>query len=215
MNTAHLRNFFAVAVLGTIVLAAVWESNAQTTTPTLQQVEEEIQETPKSMDAERAKVWNSAQMLKARAWLVDYCQHSAKVSPKETEQYLTELEKLTPVQMKLWLLKFQQEDEQRQQQYKAFQMAHQAALSHALAMQQAIQKSYADIDRGETEAAQTEEGQLNQQRQKATQMQENKMQELDTPGLEDPDLGGAFMGYGAYPGYGGWGGVHYHIQVNP
>lgn len=215
MKAAYLRNLFALAVLTTIVLAIVWESKAQTTAPTIQAVEQEIEETPKSMDAERAKVWNSPQMLKARAWLVSYCQHSAKVSPEETEQYLKELEKLTPVQMKLWLLKFQQEDEKRQQQYQAFQKAHHAALTHALAMQHAIQQSYSDMNRDETEAAQTEEGKLNQEHQQASQMEESKMQDLDTPGLEDPDFGADYLGYGPFVGYGGWGGVHYHIHVHP
>ncbi len=215
MNASHFKILSAIVIVGAIILSATWESKAQTAPPSIQAVEQEIDETPKGMDPERVKIWNSPQMLKARAWMVDYCQHSARVSPEQTEEYLRELEKLTPVQMKLWLLKFEQEDEQRQQQYQAFQKAHHAALTHALAMQHAIQQSYADINRGETEAAQVEEGQLNQQRQQAAQLEESKMQELDTPGLEDSDLGGAYLGYGAYPGYGGWGGVHYHIHVHP
>jgi len=215
MKTSQFRILSAIAIVGAIIFSGNWESQAQNASPSIQAVEQEIEETPKSMDPERAKVWNSPQMLKARAWLADYCQRSARVSPEQTEEYLHELEKLTPVQMKLWLLKFEQEDEQRQEQYQAFQKTHQAALTHALAMQHAIQQSYADINRGETEAAQSEEGQLNQQRQQAAQMQEAKMQQLNTPGLLAPDMAGPYTGLYGYPGYGAWGGVHYHIHVNP
>jgi hypothetical protein len=58
-----------------------------------------------SMEAERERIWNSPDMLRARAWLQDYCSKSAKVTPEQGRKYMQELANLTPSQMELWLLK--------------------------------------------------------------------------------------------------------------
>jgi hypothetical protein len=52
-----------------------------------------------AMDAERAKIWESPQMLRARAWVKDYCAHSAKITPAEAKEYEAELANLSPKQM--------------------------------------------------------------------------------------------------------------------
>ena len=44
--------------------------------------------------AEREKIWNSPTMLHARAWVQEYCQRSAKITPAEAQQYMKELENL-------------------------------------------------------------------------------------------------------------------------
>ena len=39
-----------------------------------------------AQDAERAKIWESPQMLRARAWVKDYTSHSAKITPGVDER---------------------------------------------------------------------------------------------------------------------------------
>ena len=100
-------------------------------------------------------------MLRARAWVQEYLARSAKYTPEEKQQYMTELQNLTPAQMKLWLLKFDQEEESRQQQYAFWEQAHNAAMSRAMAADQATQKSYSAINHEENQAAAGEQQQLN------------------------------------------------------
>lgn len=213
MNTSWLRIVIVVAVIAAISFLAGWDVIAQNELPSLQSVEQDTS-TPPGMSPAQAEIWNSPQMIRARKWLNEYCQRSARISPAEATQYKQELESLTPTQMKLWLLKFEHEDEQRRQQYQAWQKAHQLALSHALSMQRSIQQSYADINRGESEGAQLEESELRQENRQAALAQQDKADELNTPGLEGPDYVGPY-GYGSFPDYGGWGGVHYHFHIYP
>jgi len=153
------------------------------------------------MSAEREQIWNSPNMLRARAWLQDYCSKSARVTPEMARQYQTELQNMTPAQLKLWLLKFDHEEEQRQQQYAVFQQAHSRALSQAMAADRATQQSYAAINREQSQAAGEEQQQLNEQQQAEQTEQENKQIESAGP-------------YGPY-GSPGYGGVHYHFHLYP
>jgi hypothetical protein len=213
MHSPRLKVLSAVVIVGAIALSIAWESRAQNALPSSQAAGQDAS-VPQGMDPAAAKIWTSPQMLEARQWLADYCSHSAKVTPQEAKQYESELEGMSATQMKLWLLKFEEHEEIQQQQYQAWQKAHQAALGQALAMQHAIRQSYSNINRDETEAAETEQGKLNQQQQEEFQMAQDKMQELNAPGLEAPDFAGPYPGYG-YPGYGGLGGIHYHFHVYP
>ncbi|QDT74907.1 hypothetical protein [Lacipirellula limnantheis] len=162
-----------------------------------------------AMDAEREKVWDSPQMLRARAWVKDYCAHSAKITPAEAKEYEAELANLSPKQMKLWLLKFQHEEEMIQQQQQMFNNARQADVGQAMALHKQMKQSYADINKDETEAAQTEEGSIKQQQQFA---QERSMQKTaDQDAAATDMLTQPFGGYGGYGGY-GYGGVHFHFH---
>lgn len=164
-----------------------------------------------SADAEREKIWESPQMLRARAWVKDYCAHSAKISPEEAKEYEAELANLSPKQMKLWLLKFQHEEEMIQQQQQAFNQSRQADLSQAKAVHQQMKQSYANINADETKAAQTEEGSIKQQQEFAQEdsLQKTSDQDAAATDLMTPFYGG--YGYGGFGGY-GYGGVHYHFH---
>jgi hypothetical protein len=164
-----------------------------------------------SVDAEREKIWDSPQMLRARAWVKDYCAHSAKISPEEAKEYEAELANLSPKQMKLWLLKFQHEEEMIQQQQQAFNQARKADLSQAKAVHQQMQQSYANINADETKAAETEESSLKQQQEFAQEDELQKSSDRDAAvtDLMTPFYGG--YGYGGFGGY-GYGGVHYHFH---
>jgi hypothetical protein len=158
-----------------------------------------------AMDAERQQIWNSPNMLRARAWLQEYCDRSAKITPEEKQRYMSELENLSPVQMKLWLLKFDQEEEARRQQYAFWEQANTAALSRARSADQAAQQSYSAINRAENQAAAGEQQQLNQE---AADVQSNEQ----TKQLEGSGPYGPYGPYG-YQGYGG--GIHYHFHLYP
>jgi len=140
-------------------------------------------------------------MLRARAWLDEYCSRSAKITPEEKQQYMTELQNLSPTQMKLWLMKFDQEEESRQQQHNMWEQAHSAALGRAMAADKATQKSYGAINKEETAAAGEAQQQVNEQTAVEQNAESNKQLEVN----------GA---YGPY-GYQGYGGVHYHFHLYP
>ena len=162
-----------------------------------------------AVDAERERIWDSPQMLRARAWVKDYCAHSAKITPAEAKEYEAELANLSPKQMKLWLLKFQHEEEMIQQQQQMFNSSRQADVSQAMALHKQMKQSYADINKDETAAAQTAENSIKQQQEFA---QEDSLQKTaDQDAAATDMLTQPFGGYGGYGGY-GYGDVHYHFH---
>jgi hypothetical protein len=200
MNPRQRQIIACALVVVTLVFSAVFVSRAQTprrpggTAATPQGASQA------AMNAEREQIWNSPNMLRARAWMQDYFSKSAKVTPEQAKEYLTELQNLTPAQMRLWLLKFDHEEEQRQQQQQLWQQAHSAALSQAMAANQATQQAYAAINRGENQAADAAQAEINEVRQAQQNMAEAK--QLEPVGPYGP------LGYG-------YGGLHYHYHLYP
>lgn len=180
---------------------------------------------------QRDAIWNSPEMLRARAWVTDYCTNSKNMSPEEAKEYMTELENLTPKQMKLWLLQYEhqqdlyvQKESAQQVAYRAamahataampsaqqqqmWEMAHRAGLAQALAADRATQQAYGAIESEESQAAGEEQGQLNAEQAAARQMQMNKQAELNNP----YPIYGYGGGYGGPWGYGG-GEYHFHFH---
>jgi hypothetical protein len=177
-----------------------------------------------SNNAEREKIWNSPSMLRARAWVQEYCQRSAKITPEEAKQYMTELENLSPVQMKLWLLKFQHEEDMIRQQQADFERSRQASLGQAGMYRQQVQQAENNINAGETLAAENEEQSIKTQAAEASESAQNKQTDLNMSGAATDDaLGGGYgawsLGYGlggyGY-GLGGYGApVHVHVHLPP
>lgn len=167
--------------------------------------------------AEREKIWNSPSMLRARAWVQDYCSKSAKVTPAEAKEYMTELENLSPKQMKLWLLKFQHEEEMIQAQQAAFEQSRQAALNQAISVNRATQQAYADINKEETEGAQMAQQSINTEQRQAFERGLEKMDDLNTYHGWGYGAGyGSPYGYygGMYPWLPGAGPTHVHVHVH-
>jgi hypothetical protein len=71
------------------------------------------------IEAEREKIWNSPEMLSARAWLETYFERAAKISDEQAKKYMDGLRTMYPDQMKLWLVKFQADRESRKQQHES------------------------------------------------------------------------------------------------
>jgi hypothetical protein len=195
--------WFAVFV-ATCFLVAVAIHAQESSSSGVAQHDSERPQDPASLEAERERIWNSPDMLRARAWLQDYCSKSAKITPEQGRKYMQELANLTPSQMELWLLKHDHAEQQRQQGYAFWQQAHAAGLSQALAANRATQQSYAAINQEETEAAGVAQQQVDEQLQAAQTASEDKRLELNA-------ANGPYGTY-AYPGYGG---IHYHFHLYP
>src|SRR3990172_3115229 len=114
MNSLQKKLVSGALIVATLCLAVAFSSHAQNHGIAGQEASTSTSEA--SLDAERAQIWNSPNMLRARAWLQDYCATSAKVKPGEGEKYMNELANITPTQMKLWLMKFDEEEAGKQQQ---------------------------------------------------------------------------------------------------
>jgi hypothetical protein len=198
MRPSRYRILVVGVALGTILFAAVFGSHAQPPGRAAPTKAVPAAASPAELNAEREQVWNSPNMLRARAWLTDYCKNSSKVTPEMAKHYQTELENMTPSQMKLWLLRFDHAEEQLQQRQALWQQAHNLSIQQALAANQATQRAYSEINREESEAAGVAQQQLNEQ----TQFQQNMATEKQLQGV------------GPY-GYPGFGGIHYHYHLYP
>jgi cell wall assembly regulator SMI1 len=165
------------------------------------------QSNTQATQAERDEIWNSPDMLRARAWLKDYCSKSAKVTPEMAKQYETELQNMSPNQMRIYLMKFDEQEQIRQQQYAMFQQQNTQGLQQAAAMHKQTQQGYAAMNQAESAAATQEESNIVEQRESEQNAQ------------QDQQFGGSLYGY-PY-GYGGNGGpygnggaieYHYHFH---
>jgi hypothetical protein len=166
---------------------------------------------------EREKIWNSPTMLRARAWVQDYCSKSAKVTPEEAKEYMTELENLSPKQMKLWLLKFQHEEEMIDRQQAAFEQARQASVNQAITVNRATQRAYNDINAEETRAAQEAQQSIDTQQQQAFERGLDKEEDLNSYhyGGFGAGYGNPFGYYGGmYPWLPGAAPTHVHVHVH-
>jgi hypothetical protein len=155
--------------------------------------------------AERDEIWNSPDMLRARAWLKDYCSKSAKVTPEMAKQYETELANMSPNQMRLYLMKFDEQEQMRQQQYAMFQQQNSAGLREAAAVHKQTQQGYAAMNQAETAAATQEEGTVTEQRESEQNAQQDRIFDSSPYGYQ--------YGNGGYGGpYGGGIQYHYHFH---
>jgi hypothetical protein len=165
-----------------------------------------------AVQAERDEIWNSPDMLRARAWLKDYCSKSAKVTPEMAKQYESELANMSPNQMRIYLMKFDEQEQTRQQQYAMFQQANSAGLKEAAAIHRQTQQGYAAMNQAETAAATQEEGSITEQRESEQNAQQDRMSDMNSYG--NPYMNGGYgggYGYGAPYGYGGGIQNHYHF----
>ncbi|HEX4412975.1 MAG TPA: hypothetical protein VH107_05050 [Lacipirellulaceae bacterium] len=156
-----------------------------------------------AMQVERDEIWDSPDMLRARAWLKDYCSKSAKVTPEMAKQYEAELANMTPNQMRLYLMKFDEQEQVRQQQYAMFQNANAAGLREAVAVHRQTQQGYAAMNQAESSAANQEESNVVEQRDSEQNAQQDRM-------LDGGEYGNPY--YGAPYGFGGGIQYHYHFH---
>jgi glutamyl/glutaminyl-tRNA synthetase len=148
-----------------------------------------------SAQTDREKIWNSPEMLRARAWLEEYFRVTKKYTPEQKQEYRQHLEAMTGPQMEMWLMRFQQDRNMAQGQERAEDQSRNAALARGKAYRQQQQKSLNDINAGENKAAAREEKTLNQEQQFARSMYKQK-QEESTAMLMEYSSGGFGWGFG-------------------
>jgi hypothetical protein len=215
----HRRNLSVIApaviVLGLVAVASSQPGGPQSELPAIPGAGSSSPATG-GMDAQRAKIWNSPTMLRARAWVQEYCQRSARISPAEAQEYMNELANLTPAQMKLWLLKFEAEEEMIRGQQAAFNRSRQAGVQAAMGLNRQTDEEYAAFNREQTAAAQTAEQSIRAENRLAAQRSLQNAQDRDDfdQALEtQPMYVGGYppCGYAPYLG-GGEFHVHYHTH---
>ncbi|MEM9353352.1 MAG: hypothetical protein AAGA92_10095 [Planctomycetota bacterium] len=100
-NQAYRR---AAALAAVVLLLAAWSAG-----PVHSQSPGSSENSGRDIDAEREAIWNSPDMLSARAYLETYFERSAKISDAEAKKYMADLRSKDPDQMRIWLIKFQDE----------------------------------------------------------------------------------------------------------
>jgi hypothetical protein len=206
MNARSQKRIHGFLLVGAIFCSAALVSYAQSPSRTEPATNGARPATSTPNDkAEREELWNSAEMLRARAWLQDYCSKSAKVTPEMAKQYQQELQNMSAAQLKLWMLKFEHEEEQRQQTYAGWHQANSVAVARGFAADRAAKQSMADFNQEQTAAAGEAQQQINEQTEAA---QERQMDNSPAP-LGPYGYGGLGYGYGGL----GYGGVHYHYHI--
>ncbi len=209
MNSSHPIRLAVAFIAACLCFSAGIVANAQAPVPRVAatRVPTVPSNSQAQVQAEREEIWNSADMLRARAWLKDYCSKSAKVTPEMAKQYEAELANMSPNQMRIWLMKFDEEEQQRQQQYAMFQQQNASGLQQAMAAHKQTQQAYSALNQAQTEAAQGAQQQIDEQRAAAQTEQENRQLDQSNP---YPYGGGPYGGALGY-GYGRLGGSIFTI----
>ena len=157
---------------------------------------------PSSEEAEREKIWNSADMLRARAWMEDYFRVSKKYTPEQADEYRAHFKAMTAKQMEIWLMKFDHDRQMAHQQAAFDQNTRHIQVAHDLATLRQSQKTLDDVNKQENQVAAEADKRIEQQRQAATEMNRQRQAEQSQT-LRDV-YGPPYLPGGVYN-------YHYHI----
>lgn len=158
----------ALAALGGGGLAHAQPAPAVVTPPsTDERYTETTPRTQEEIDKERTAIWDSAEMVAAREWLVDHMARSARITPSQSQRYMEELKRLSPEQMKLWLITFEEQQAERNRQSQTFESARQMSVDRAMQANQASQQAAENVTRTRNQAAQTAQESMRNQQQAA------------------------------------------------
>lgn len=70
--------------------------------------------TQTAIDARRDEIWNSPEMVEARAHLALTFKRSAKITDEQADKYMANLKAMSPDDMQVWLLQYQEQRAQVQ-----------------------------------------------------------------------------------------------------
>jgi hypothetical protein len=102
---------------------------------------------------EQTELWNSAEMLAARNFVLEFSRRSARTTLAEGEHFLKQLSQLPPDAMRSWLVRYQSRRMNAYQQQAVEQWARQLMLEQALDRQEAMRQAYARMDELRNQAA--------------------------------------------------------------
>ncbi len=101
--------------------------------------------------AAREAAWNAPNMLRARAWLNEYCQSSDAVTEGQAAAHMQALESMTPAQMKLFAMTH--EAAAKSHPAAKAHETHQQILQHAAQAAAAQQWWYKNVHKAESQRA--------------------------------------------------------------
>jgi hypothetical protein len=167
-----IRFFFAASLLGALgnlpPVAGQQPAAPPVSPPPSDERYTEDSTPPGDLEAQRKAIWESAEMVTAREWLVDHMARSARISPSQSKRYMEELERLNAQQLKLWLMTFEEQQAERERQRLTFESARQMSVDNAMRANEAAQQAAENVNRTRSNAAQMAQESL-QSQQQATQ----------------------------------------------
>jgi hypothetical protein len=162
----------------------------------------------KAEDAAREKLWDSPEMLQARAWLENYFRLTKKYSPEKAAAYRQALKNMSAAEMELWLIKFEHDRQMSRDREAAWEQQHRAAVARDEAQLARERQALQSVNRGNNQAAAAEENAITRQRQEAER--NFRQNEADASQLLD-EYNRPYTPYFYYGGYGPTS-VHYHFH---
>jgi hypothetical protein len=131
------------------------------------------------IDAQRAKIWNSPEMLEARAYVTEYGRRSRQFNAQAAEKYLANLSQFSPEQMQAWLKRYQTRRANLRQGEEAQQAARELSVRHALDRLETVRQGYENFNQGQNEGAEIAREQLVARQQFSEQMAAARQAERD------------------------------------
>lgn len=125
---------------------------------------------PEAIDAQRAKIWNSPEMLEARAYVTEYGRRSRQFNAQAAEKYLANLSQFSPEQMEAWLQRYQARRTNLRKGEEAQQAARELSVRHALGRLDAVRQGYDNFNQGRNEGANIARDQLAERQQFSERM---------------------------------------------
>jgi hypothetical protein len=120
-------------------------------------------EAPEDIDAQRAAIWNSPEMIEARRRVFEHGQRSRQFRPEDAQRYLSRLRQASPTEMRQWLDRHRAIQARIAWGMLVEKAARQAKVQQAFERIQDARQSYANIDLGKTQAALTAREQRHEQ----------------------------------------------------
>ncbi|WP_428304667.1 hypothetical protein [Lacipirellula sp.] len=180
----RIRSILATTVMATLGGAGLGHAQPAAPTgatppPTDAPYTESTPQSQAEIDKARAAIWESAEMVAAREWLVDHMARSARITPSQSQRYMEELKRLSPEQMKLWLITFEEQQAERNRQHETFESARQMSVDRAMQANQASQQAAENATRTRNQAAQTAQEAMRNQQQTAQQRAQQRASDRD------------------------------------
>jgi len=157
----------------------------------------------------REKLWNSPEMLHARAWLESYFRVAKKYSPQQAAEYRKTLANMSAPEMELWLMKFEHDRALARAQEAAFNQQRRAAVAQDEAQLAQERQALKNVNRDENRAANQQEKVITEERQQA---ERNYRQNAAEQSALVDEYNRPYVPYFYGGGYSGPAAVHYHFH---
>jgi hypothetical protein len=113
----------------------------------------EAAQAPDNYLTEQTEIWNSPAMREACSFIEEFSRRSAQTSPAEGEQFLKQLSKLPPTEMRAWLKRYLERRTKIALEREVEQFARQLMVERALNRQEAMRQAYSHVSQLRAEAA--------------------------------------------------------------